>query len=87
MMEKAFGMALRRLRQQRGLTQAQLASRAGCSKSQISKYETGKGNPRIATVARLANSMGYSLSDLFRLMHLMAKGLADDDGDSEVGRS
>ena len=50
--------AIRKLRERVGLTQAELADRAGTSQSAIAAYETGRKSPTLRTVARLAGSVG-----------------------------
>lgn len=61
-----LGPALRRLRQLRGLTQAQLGARAGCTNAQVSAYECGKRLPWLATLARLLDGLEASVHDLLR---------------------
>jgi transcriptional regulator with XRE-family HTH domain len=47
---------------QAGLTQQQLASRAGTSRPTLSAYEHGHKSPTLATVERLLNGAGFELS-------------------------
>jgi transcriptional regulator with XRE-family HTH domain len=54
--------AVRRLRQQAGMTQAKLASLAGTSQPTIAAYETGSKSPTLDTVGRIANSLGLEAS-------------------------
>lgn len=49
-----FGMQLRTWRQQRGLSQLELAARAGTTPRHISFLETGRSRPRTDMVLRLA---------------------------------
>lgn len=63
-----FGQRLRGLRQEQGLTLAQLAERTGLTASNINKYEHGeRANPSIETVMRLASALdttpGYLLGN------------------------
>src|SRR4051812_40352227 len=46
------------LRQSKGLTQKQLADASGVQQSDISKIESGKGNPTYATLNALAVALG-----------------------------
>ena len=59
-------MGLRELRLKRGMTQQQLAEKTGISQSDISKFETGGGNPSIKTLQRLAAGMGMILQVEFK---------------------
>lgn len=58
------GPAIKRLREARKLTQAQLADKLGVSDKAVSKWETGKGLPDISLVETLAKSLGVSVLEL-----------------------
>ena len=62
------GPALRRLRQLRDLTQADVAARSGCSKAQVSAYERSKRLPRVDTLLRLLAAMGWRFLDFARAL-------------------
>ena len=49
--------ALREFRVERGMSQAELALRAGCTPSHVSLVETGKRQPSIATLRRLSEAL------------------------------
>jgi transcriptional regulator with XRE-family HTH domain len=60
-----IGATLREVRSERGLTQEELAERAGVSKDIIAKLEQGRRTTaRVTTYARLANALDIHLSDL-----------------------
>jgi len=52
---------LRRARSQAGMSQAELATRAGVAQSEISAYEAGRRQPALSTLARLIEAAGYDL--------------------------
>ena len=52
---------LRRARSQAGMSQAELATRAGVAQSVISAYEAGRRQPALSTLARLIEAAGYDL--------------------------
>ena len=58
------GDLIKRLREQRGLTQAELAERIGVSGKAVSKWETAKGLPDIALMEPLAAALGCSVVEL-----------------------
>ena len=58
------GPAIKRFREARQLTQAQLAEKIGVSDKAVSKWETGKGLPDISLVEPLARSLGVSVLEL-----------------------
>lgn len=57
----ASGALLRRARTRHGLTQAQLAARAGTSQPVISAYEHDRRDPSTATLRRLLAAAGERL--------------------------
>lgn len=63
---RVLGDRLRHLRAERGLTQEQLADRAGLAREYLSKVESGHRNPSLDIIARLAQALEVSLEDLFR---------------------
>lgn len=60
------GKLIRRLRNEQGLTQKQLADRINVSNKAVSKWETGKGIPDIAILANLA---GLFRTDMLTLLN------------------
>jgi hypothetical protein len=52
---------LRRARRRQGLTQRELARRAGTSQPVISAYEHGRRDPSLATLQRLVSAAGTRL--------------------------
>ena len=50
------------VRQRSGLTQTEVATRAGTSRTTLSAYEHGRKSPTLTTVERVLDSMGYELS-------------------------
>ena len=48
-------------RDERDLTQKQLAEVTGITKADISRFENGTGNPSLRTLKRLAEGLGMSL--------------------------
>ncbi len=60
-----FGENLLRIRQARKLTQEGLAERAGIHRTQVTLIETGRRQPGIMTVARLAGALEVPIGSLF----------------------
>jgi predicted nucleotidyltransferase/DNA-binding XRE family transcriptional regulator len=58
----AAGALLREARYRAGLTQAELARRAGVTQSVISAYESGRRQPALSTLAVLIEATGLELS-------------------------
>jgi transcriptional regulator with XRE-family HTH domain len=57
---------LARLRKRRGLTQAQLAAKAGAHRVTIAKFETGGRGPKVDLLVRLAKALRVRIGDLLR---------------------
>lgn len=55
---------LLRLRNQKGISQTELASRAGITQKAISDIETGKRSPHKQTLASLALALGVTVREL-----------------------
>lgn len=58
------GSTIKKLREARGMTQAQLAERIGVSDKAVSKWETAKGLPDISLLQPLAAALGVSVIEL-----------------------
>ncbi len=58
----AAGALLREARSRAGLTQTELARRAGVTQSVISAYESGRRQPALSTLAVLIDATGLELS-------------------------
>jgi len=61
---KAFGLAIRKLRISKGLTQEDLGFESGLTRAYISSIELDQKLPSITTIAKLAKALGFSLSEL-----------------------
>lgn len=55
------GQKLRAIRALRGMTQADLASKAGVSPTAIAEYESGKRDLRAATIRKLCDALGVQV--------------------------
>lgn len=63
-MRKLVGKNLSRLRQEKGLTQEELAARSGFSQQYLSGLERGQRNPTVVTLYELALALGASHIEL-----------------------
>lgn len=61
-----LGRNLRRAREQREMTQEEVAERSGVHVTEVSRIEGGKRDPRVSTVQRLADAVGVPPGDLLR---------------------
>ena len=58
------GAIIKKLREEQGLTQSQLAEQLNVSDKAISKWETGRGYPDISLLETLAKALGHSVTEL-----------------------
>ncbi len=61
---ESFGTRIRRLRDERYLSQAELALKAGISKNTLNRIETGKTVAIQRTVRKIAEALGVGPHDL-----------------------
>ncbi|MBO4872497.1 MAG: helix-turn-helix domain-containing protein [Lachnospiraceae bacterium] len=59
------GAMIRRLREEKRITQQQLAEKINVSDKTVSKWETGRGYPDISLIEPLAKALGVSVIELF----------------------
>jgi DNA-binding XRE family transcriptional regulator len=59
--ELALARKLRALREKRGLTQAELAAKAGTGQAAIARIEAGKATPKLDLLGRIAGALGARL--------------------------
>jgi predicted transcriptional regulator len=63
---KLVGRNVKRIRQEKGLTQEQLAEVSGFSQQYISGLEQGRRNPTVVSIYELATALGVSHMELVR---------------------
>lgn len=62
------GERIRAVRKKMGLTQKQLADRCGMADSAIRKYESGRINPKLETIQRIATAMNADLLEFVDIL-------------------
>lgn len=62
------GAALARAREQRGLSQRELASRAGVTQAYLSRLESGAQAPGLVNFVQLADALGAQQLELLVLL-------------------
>jgi len=63
----AFGLAIRRVRTERGLSQERMAHLADLDRSYVSGIERGERNPSLGNILKLTAVLDVSLSELAAL--------------------
>lgn len=59
-----LGMAIRELRQKRGLSQGLLAEQVGVDRKTINRIENGRHSTSVSTLAAIAESLGEKPSSI-----------------------
>ena len=62
------GRIIRKLREQRGLTQEVLSGLAAVSRSHLAEIETGHTNANVETLWKISEALGMKMSDLIRMV-------------------
>lgn len=65
---KAFGLVIKTLRHAQNLSQEALASEAGIDRTFLSQLETGRKQPSLLTIFRLAAALHLEASALIHLV-------------------
>lgn len=73
-MAEAVGLAVRRVRKQRGNSQAELAWQAELDRTYISGVERGVRNPSLASLERIAEALDVRLSRLMTIAEQIQSG-------------
>lgn len=63
-MTNRLAKRLKQLRAERGVTQAVLARRAGVTLSYIGRLETGRHDPQLSTLTKLAKALKVRVGEL-----------------------
>jgi transcriptional regulator with XRE-family HTH domain len=59
-----MGRRLKKLREARDLSRAELAERAGISREYVRKLEAGRQDPTVGTLQKIARALRVSVTDL-----------------------
>ena len=65
-LRSSFGLAVKICREELGLTQEELASRAEIHRTYLSDVERGTRNVSLLNIERLAKSLSLKVSELFQ---------------------
>ena len=59
-----FGAKVRLLRQERGLTQFELAAKCGLDRNYIGMFERGERNPSYLSMLKIANGLDVNIKEM-----------------------
>ena len=63
---QSFGLRIKALRQEKGLSQEKLAELADLHRTYINLVESGKRNISLKNIQKLSKALGVGLDDLFK---------------------
>lgn len=63
---KKLGLNIKRIREERQMTQGDICRKTGFDRSYVSNIEAGKGNPTLATIEKIAQAMGVTSDELLK---------------------
>lgn len=63
-MIETFGQRLKRMRKEKGFTQAKLSEKTGIYIKQIGNYEVDGSKPNLATLERICKVLGVTATEL-----------------------
>lgn len=67
-------MKIKTLRQARGISQQAFANQLGVDRSTVTKWETGRAEPRCAIVPRIAEALHCSIDELYETENAAPEG-------------
>jgi transcriptional regulator with XRE-family HTH domain len=70
---RALANRIKELRDQKGISQEELAHRAGLSRTGMGFLETGKRWPRLDTLMKVADGLNITLDELLKGLHKIGK--------------
>lgn len=71
MIQKEFGMAIKKLREEMGLSQEKFALSIGMDRTYYASVEAGKRNISLQNISKIASGFGISVSALFVVVEKM----------------
>ena len=66
---RALAIRIKELRDKKGISQEELAHRAGLSRTGMGFVETGKRWPRLDTLMKVAHGLNVTVDELFKGLH------------------
>ncbi|HET8574860.1 MAG TPA: helix-turn-helix transcriptional regulator [Candidatus Paceibacterota bacterium] len=63
---KRLGKNIKRIREQKNMSQGDICRATRLDRAQVSNIESGNGNPTLATIERLAGALGVTSDELLK---------------------
>ena len=73
--EKAFGIVLKKLREERRLSQMEIVRRTGLDRTTVPKYEKGVRSPNLKSILLIADALDIPASEFIdKVVTVLKKG-------------
>ena len=72
-LQQSFGLCVRALRQEQGLTQVEFSEKCGFYQTYLSRIENGQANPTLNAMEVIAVALGLTVFELFERVQQAAK--------------
>ena len=79
----SLGSVIQQIRKSRDLNQTDIADRVGTDSGNISRYENDKQMPSVEMLAKIADALGTSVSEIYRLAETSVGEVGDIGGINE----
>jgi len=63
---KKLGRNIKRIREQKKMSQGDICRALGFDRAQMSNIEAGKGNPTLSTIEKIAQALGVASDELLK---------------------
>lgn len=70
---RQIGQNISKIRKRRGMTQLDLAAATGMEENAVGRIETGRTNPTVKTLLRIAKALEVPLTELVKLKSSVRK--------------
>jgi transcriptional regulator with XRE-family HTH domain len=72
-LQQSFGLCVRALRQEQGLTQVEFSEKCGFYQTYLSRIENGQANPTLNAMEVIAVALGLTVFELFERVRQAAE--------------
>ena len=82
--QKKFGLAIKLLRLEKGLSQEKFALQIGMDRTYYASVESGKRNISLSNICKISNGLEISLQELFQHVENTPSTSSTDNGGDKI---
>lgn len=82
--EEVFGNLIQNIRKNKSISQEKLSEKTGLDRTYISLIETGKRNPTLTSICKIAKALDIKASELIRLYEEKLVEIKSEKGDKRA---